>query len=287
MRKKINLNFLTLLKSLVYLKYLPAIIIKIKNWRIYLFNYIGIKNNVNFTYFFRDGIKIKVDDNINTATIAIVFIKKDYGNVEEGSIIIDIGANIGVYSIFAAKNKNTIVYAFEPMVENFKLLEENIKLNKLDGSILPFNLAVGAKKGKRILYLSNSPFHSLYPADDFRYDGLHGDKITKRQNHVEVRCVSLKDIFCDNKIDHCNILKLDCEGAEFEILYNLPKEYFKMIERIRIEYHDHKTADNYTSEKLAKFLINEGFKIEKFKKESFCNDEDSWFYNIKYKEIDG
>ena len=58
-----------------------------------------------------------------------------------------------------------------------------------------------------------------------------------------------------------------------------------MIERIRVEYHDHKTDDNWTSGKLTKFLISEGFKIEKFKKESLYHDEDSWFYNLKYSNV--
>lgn len=282
MKKKINLS--TLFKIFIYLKYLPAIVIKIKNWRIFVLNYVGIKDNSNFTYIFRDGIKIKVDDNINVATIAVVFIKKDYGDVEKNSTVIDIGANIGVYSVFAAKNKNTIVYAFEPMVDNFRLLQENIKLNKLSGKILPFNLAIGAKKEKRTLYLGGSPFHSLYPAEDSPFNALYDNKITVKQNYTEVDCVSLKDVFQNNKIDYCNMLKLDCEGAEFEILYNLPKEYFKKIEKIRIEYHDHKIDNNCNGKKLAKFLINEGFKTEKLKEVSPYNG-DMWFYNSKYSTI--
>ena len=81
-------------------------------------------------------------------------------------IIIDVGANIGVYSIFAANANNTIVYAFEPMIDNFKLLSENIRLNQLEKRILPFNSAVGVKKEKRNLYLGESPFHSFLPAKE-------------------------------------------------------------------------------------------------------------------------
>jgi len=279
MKKKINIY--TLFKIFIYLKYFPVIVIKIKNWCIFVLNYVGIKNNISFTYIFRDGTKIRVDDNINIATIAVVFIKKDYGDIEENSTIIDIGANIGVYSIFAARNKNTKVYAFEPMIDNFRLLRKNIKLNKLDGKILPFNLAVGAKKEKRVLFLGGSPFHSLYPAEDSPFNARYDNKLTVKQDYIEISCLSLKDIFQDNKIDYCNMLKLDCEGAEFEILYNLPKEYFKRIEKIRVEYHDHKIDKNCSSKKLAEFLINQGFKIEKLKEVSPYNG-DMWFYNSKY-----
>ena len=276
MKKKPNLY--TLFKIFVYLKYFPAIVIKTKNWLVFVLNYIGVKNDSNFIYNFRNGTKIKVDDNINAATIAVVFIKNDYGDVEENSTVIDIGANIGVYSVFAAKNKNTIVYAFEPMLDNFKLLEENIKLNKLDGKIFPFNSAVGAKKEKRTLYLGGSPFHSLYPAADSPFNALYDNQTAIKQNYTEIECISLGDIFRDNKINFCNTLKLDCEGAEFEILYSLPKEYFKRIEKIRVEYHDHKIDNNCNGKKLAEFLINEGFKIEKLKEVSPYNG-DMWFSN--------
>ncbi|MCX6722138.1 MAG: FkbM family methyltransferase [Candidatus Staskawiczbacteria bacterium] len=281
MNKKFDIPFLV--KVLVYSKYFPIIVIRVKNWCIFVLNYIGIRNDINFVYALRDGTKIKVDDNINIATMAVVFIKKDYGEVEKNSVIIDIGANIGVYSVFAARKENNIVYAFEPMTNNFKLLVENIKLNKLEGKILPFNLAVGAKKEKRTLYLGGSPFHSLYPAENSPFNTRYDNKLTAKQNYIEIECISLKDIFQENKIGYCNMLKLDCEGAEFEILYSLPEEYFKKIEKIRVEYHDHKVDNNCTGKKLAEFLINKGFKIEKLKEVSPYNG-DMWFFNPGYRK---
>jgi len=63
----------------------------------------------------------------------------------EGSILWDIGANIGLYSIYAAQKKNCRVYAFEPSVFNLELLARNIYLNKLSNKIciVPFALSDG------------------------------------------------------------------------------------------------------------------------------------------------
>ena len=54
---------------------------------------------------------------------------------------------------------------------------------------------------------------------------------------VTVNSISLKEIFDKNKIEHCNFLKLDWEGSEYEIIRHLPSEYFQKIDKMIIEYH--------------------------------------------------
>ena len=76
-----------------------------------------------------------------------------------------------------------------------------------------------------------------------------------------------------------DILKIDCEGAEFEILYNLPQEYFKRIEKIRLEYHNHLSDKKNNSEYLMEFLKKNGFKVTKNKKCSDYNG-DLWFEKL-------
>ena len=263
MRKKINIQFL--IKVAAYLRYLPVIIFKIKNWRVFVLNYLGVKDQKE-VYQFRDGTKIKTSDGVSAATIAVIFIKKDYGATPENSVIIDIGANIGVYSIFACKSKNTKVYAFEPALQNYNLLVENIKLNGLGDRIIPFKAAVGAKKEKRTIYIGDSPFNSFHSIDN-----PYGQE--------EVECVSLRDVFDENKIQMCDILKMDCEGAEFEILYNLPDEYYKKIKEIRAEYHSSLSDQKDNPEDLLKFLEQKGFKITKIKKVNSSNG-DFWAKKI-------
>jgi len=274
MRRKIN--ELISLNAISHFRYLPRIVFKIKNWPSFLLNYIGLKAEPP-VYILRNGTKIKTKDSLSAVTIAVVFIKKDYGSINDNSVVIDIGANIGVYSIFAAQSKNTIVYAYEPMVDNFNLLRENIKLNKLEKNIFPFNLAVGARKEKRKLYLGGSPFHSFYPINKSPFNRLYGNYFKeKNQKYTEVNSISLKDIFKENKIDQCDILKMDCEGAEFEILYNLPDEYFKKIKKIRLEYHNHLANKKNRGDYLIKFLEQKGFKVKRFKKGSDYQG-DLWF----------
>src|SRR3989344_3874707 len=267
-----------IIKIISYLRYLPVIIFKIKNWLVFLLNYAGLRNTVA-EYIFRNGIRIKTSDSISATTIAVIFIKRDYGGIPNNSVIIDIGANIGVFSIFSA-GKSNIVYSYEPMSDNFRLLEENIKLNKLENRVFALNIGIAAKREKRKLYLGKSPFHSFLPMESSPFNVLYSDRGTaNKQSFLEINCISLKDIFDENQISKCDILKIDCEGAEYEILYNLPDSYFKRIKEIRMEYHNHLNQYENNGEYLKSFLANRGFSIEKFKKGSPYQG-DVWFKRV-------
>ena len=137
------------------MKYIPLSIARVKNWYPFLLNYIGIRNeDIDRYYRLRDGTKYKSVQSLDAATIFVIYIRKDYGNVPDNSIIVDIGANIGVYSVYAStKGKNNKIYAYEPMKENFEILKQNVALNNCEGKVFSFNLAVASKREKRKLYL--------------------------------------------------------------------------------------------------------------------------------------
>jgi FkbM family methyltransferase len=227
---------------------------QIKNWPSFLLNYIGLKN-VGEIYVFRKGIKIKTAEGVDAVTIAVIFMKKEYGEVEGASVIIDIGANIGTYSIFAASSSNNVkIYSYEPVPKSFGLLLENIKLNNLENRVFPFNYAVGGKRGERQIYFGDtSPFNSMY------------SQCSTKQ--ITVKCVTLKDVFQTNKIAHCDLLKLDCEGAEFEILFNTADDVFERIKEIRMEYHN--IGSEYKIRDLIEFLMKKGFEVVRFEEDRY------------------
>ena len=78
------------------------------------------------------------------------------------------------------------------------------------------------------------------------------DHKMKNSNSIQVDSITLQKIFDLNNIKKCNLLKLDCEGSEYEIIDSLPNSYFSMIDKMIIEYH---FAEKYP--KLLTNLINE------------------------------
>ena len=147
----------------------------------------------------------------------------------ENPIIIDIGANVGTVSFyFAKKYPNCKIFAYEPHPLNFQNLLKGIKENKIT-NVYPFNLAVLSKSDLSIkihLHENNTAASSA-----FRF--LPDDP------YVEVKTISLEDIIKLNNIPYVDFLKIDCEGAEFDILENTSLFYNNEIpiKNMFIEFH--------------------------------------------------
>ncbi|MHA2105420.1 MAG: FkbM family methyltransferase [Candidatus Hodarchaeales archaeon] len=239
-------------KTISYIRYIPVSIFRVKNWYPFLLNYIGLKNdNFERVYKLRNGVAFKSVQSLDAATIFVIFIRKDYGDVPDDSIIVDIGANIGVYSVYASlMGKNNKIFAYEPVIDNFNVLQENIQLNNSEENIVAFNLGVSSQKEKRKLFLIDAVEHTLIEKNE-------------TQNFIEIECVSLNDIIEENNLPKIDLLKMDCEGAEYEILYNTAKENLQKIQEIRMEFHVVKDHDVHS---LAKYLEENGFKVNLLKK---------------------
>jgi len=145
----------------------------------------------------------------------------------KNKVVVDVGANIGAFSILAAK-QGAIVYAFEPYPANYEMLLKNIKHNHVENLIHPFPVAIGKKRVAK-LYLH--PTRSDWASLDISLNEL------KEDDYVMVSVVSLKSVFESEKIDNCFFLKLDCEGAEKEIIEEIIAGLYKKIHFISGEFH--------------------------------------------------
>lgn len=162
-----------------------------------------------------------------------------------GAVVIDVGANIGMFALHvAAAHGAARVYAFEPFPESFALLKRNAERNRLS-AIEPIPLAIAGQAGRRELHLQGRHgVHSLF--------GTAGEAV-----HID--CITLADAFARWAIERCDFLKLDCEGAEYEILLTTPSAVYARIQRLAIEYHDWMTDHHH--DELVQRLTAEGFAV--------------------------
>lgn len=218
-----------------------------------------LRDNDLSIYIMRDGNKLAFRTCDSVMLLWEIFFKQAYfryGNViNKNDIVIDIGANIGVFSILAATLGAVWIYSYEPSPDEFRWFNYNVNLNDLDDIIKTFNLAVGARKGKAELSIdmNNPGGHHLRRVDE----------LPKRSLSVE--CVTLKDIFKTNRIEKCDFLKMDCEGSEYDILLS-SDECLGRTGKISLEYHDNVTQ--YSHEDLKYHLQDMGFIVNVVKNSS-------------------
>jgi hypothetical protein len=94
--------------------------------------------------------------------------------------------------------------------------------------------------------------HSMY---------VSNDNATDRES-AKVPMISLDQLFKQNHIEHCDLLKIDVEGAEYVILYGTSDETYAKIDRIHGEYHNVGDEEKFKIESLAKFLRKKGFEVK-------------------------
>ena len=195
--------------------------------------------------------------------------------IADGWQIIDIGAGIGDFSIFAAYNHpTTMIYAFEPFFESYQLLLENIKLNNLK-NIRSSQLAIWEVEGHLLLDESaGEPLQVMSKQEDYQRD---------EHSSVRVKSTTLRQVFEIYNIENLDLLKLDCEGAEYKILMSTPLPIFTKIERIIMEYHD--IDENYQHRRLASFLENMGYEV--FCYDNFVHEDIGYLYAKRKDAVDG
>jgi FkbM family methyltransferase len=168
--------------------------------------------------------------------------------IGEEDTVVDIGAHIGVFAVWAAKLAHRgRVFAYEPSSKNYDLLIRNRDLNDSDNLHID-NKAVAGKRGVVPLYL---------PAEN----GVLGSLLHDWSRFKEmVQATTLADLMADNDIEQIDYLKIDVEGAEYDILLDCPSETLAKVRRIVMEYHEYDWYERSHLE-LVEALASNGFTV--------------------------
>lgn len=208
------------------------------------------------------GLPVRTDDeltvNIGELTISFIpfwgelihyqeiFIDKVYEQhpsflPAECKIIFDCGANIGLYTMHAAHNHDTKIYAFEPNPSVYERLKKNIEINGLS-NVSAYQQAIGAVRGKSKLYWDSSTL-----------SGKVSEKDSTGTNFAEIEITTLDHVCSELKVPFIDLLKLDVEGKEYEALKG-GRQTLKTTKRLVMEYHNDKVRKECES-----FLKDIGF----------------------------
>ena len=211
------------------------------------------------TYFIENkNLKIKSFSNNICFTAKSVLLNKEYDfSIKEPFIMIDIGFNIGITSLNFAQNENIKkIYGFEPFVPTYKNAVENLDLNPLlSKKIQLYNYGLGKdEKVINVSYEKNKIGSMSTVVDRFKNTSKNIEKVVIKSAAEELTKILEKH---SEKI----FLKIDCEGAEHEIIPSLDEfGILKKIDVLIMEWHF------ISPEKILHILNKNGFF-------TFCNHE--------------
>jgi FkbM family methyltransferase len=198
----------------------------------------------NWVYDPENKLWIRLDKNqvkFKRMTLSLLEIF-DYGEYDElnvnGKTVVDIGAYVGDSAIYFALKGARGVIAVEPHPGAYVEMIENIKLNNLEQFIIPINAGLTSKFDK--ICVNNVDISATATT-------LH----SKNENSCEITVptVTLDDLLKRFAVDANSVLKMDCEGCEFDVIIN-DYQHVKLFKELIIEYHS-------SPGKLLKILNND------------------------------
>ena len=184
-----------------------------------------------------------------------VLVRNDYLQqgqiINPGDTVVDIGANIGCFSLLAGKRVGPTgrVIAVEPGEAAYRQLCRNLEWNGLS-NVTPVRAAIGRHDGKARLHIHDlSQLSSLYDSVDGHGTGAHTE---------DVRVMSLETLFSHTGIGFCRYMKVDCEGGEYDLIGTMAASLAARIEQLTLEVH---CIPGHQPDELRQRLITLGFQI--------------------------
>lgn len=226
------------------------------NWPTTLTDHAGLRR-APYICRLRNGLRFHVRPGTDDGRILFdVFAKRCYRPkaLRPGGTVIDIGANIGAFSLLAAQH-GAVVHAYEPHPVNVAIFEANRVLNGLTGIHLKPQ-AVAAEAGMAALYIPDDDGFvgrfSLYPGRGTRT--------------IEVPVISTAAMFASLPPGDIDCFKLDCQGSEYDILYAAGPDNLRRVREILVECEAFPPDQpKYSVSAITDYLTGLGFRIEAVK----------------------
>ncbi|HET8924179.1 MAG TPA: FkbM family methyltransferase [Candidatus Acidoferrum sp.] len=181
-------------------------------------------------------------------------------------VVLDIGANAGYFTMLLfSKMVEATVYAYEPIPANYALFQENIALNPFLGDrIHAFNKAVTGTSQETVqLFMETDTENSVVAS-------VYGDFAQRNRFAQRVPAISLRQIFEENGIARADLVKIDCEGSEYPIIYDSPSACWERMPFLAIEVHD-LDSDRRNVGCLSRFLESRGYEVASVPAQENCH----------------
>ena len=232
-----------------------------------------------------------------------IFLDKSYLKhgitLNDGDVVFDIGANIGLFTLFVNQQCNDPhVYSFEPSPQVYELLEANARLYGRYSKTFNVGVSDKTKEAEFTFYEKSSVFSSFNADEDLDRDAIRAvvhnmvkDSISEDPEALEqfvdemmkgrtesknftCQLISISEFIDEQSIDCIDLLKVDAEKSELEIINGIRDEHWNLIKQIVLEVHD---TEGSVINEIRTILTNKGFEFH-IEEETYLHN--SGLFNI-------
>ena len=192
-----------------------------------IFGYLWLPVSYPFFCVTRSGDRFRVINRSDLATVWIIYLRNEYNVRLEDKVILDGGANIGAFSVFAASRAaGARIFAVEPFPSTFDRLEESVRANHLEDRVTCMRVALASEDQNVNMYAAT-----------------HVDSQARQvikpsgPDTVRVPALSLSSLLERIGVAEFDLLKMDIEGGEHPVVLHTDARVLSRFKRISIEYH--------------------------------------------------
>ena len=204
--------------------------------------YLGIhKLHYPFRLQLRTGEVLILHEMTDVVVFWLVFVRHHYPVASTDKTIVDIGANIGVFTLYAARAAPSAnIVAVEPFPDTCERLREMLRLNQLEQRVTVVNSAITGSSGVVQMDVSEgvpSQYRSVLSEVPQLLNREH--KLYSRPDGgVPVTTITLDELLSMHRLEHVDLVKMNIHGNEYEVLLSSPASVLRRFERIALQYHD-------------------------------------------------
>jgi FkbM family methyltransferase len=168
------------------------------------------------------------------------------GDLSDTGIVVDIGANIGSFTLFAASLGAKKVIAVEPESHNLELLRQNIDEHQAITPDCEFIVDTNAVGG----FMSDGYISNDHGDSRVTYQHAADAAVARNRKDASVKIITLEQLFKRHELEYIDVLKIDIEGREGEVLINAPERILNLCRYITLEYDQYANDLGAIVEKL-------------------------------------
>jgi len=236
-------------------------------WLIVTLAYLGLRDlHFPFTLRLRTGELLTFEERIDVVIFWMVFVRHHYPVNASDRIIVDIGANIGIFTIYAARQApGARIIAVEPFHDTCRRLRKHLENNRIAERVTVLNCAIAAEKGWGEMDSAQgipSQYRRVHSEETASLNTRHrGLAALQKGPGVPVENKTLADVLEAAAVDNVDLLKMNIHGNEYAVLMKTPAEVLRRFRRIAVQYHELPLAAKMGKAQLFSNLGNSGFRL--------------------------
>jgi FkbM family methyltransferase len=215
----------------------------------------------------RNGDRVVLREHIDVVIFWMVFARQHYPVAASHRVILDIGANIGMFTLYAArKAPAAVIIAVEPFPDTRERLRQLIETNHLKDRVTILDCAVAGTAGQKTMDSAEgipSQYRRVYSPETATLNAEHRGPAGAKQNDggVPVRTETLGQVLEHVGVAVVDLMKMNIHGSEYDVLLHTHPSILQRCRHIEVQYHELPAKMHLGKEQIFEHLKRLGFSV--------------------------